>query len=182
MDLYVIRHGQVPSNVKKLVGCYSDEELTEKGVEQAINMNNKLQDVNFDIVYCSPVLRAIQTAKIIVPRNELIYDSRIGERFFGDMLGRPRSEIDRSMWDSLDYDKTVDGVETFGSGIKRTREFINEISLKHFDKTILVVTHNFISKCIWIIENEIQDMGQINFYHKNGEIKHYSRYMGQGRR
>lgn len=63
MDLYVVRHGRVPSNDLKIVG-YDDEGLTEKGIQQAIDMNNKLHDINFDVVYCSPILRAIQTAKI----------------------------------------------------------------------------------------------------------------------
>ena len=45
---------------------------------------------------------------------------------------------------------------------------------KYVEKTVLVVTHNFISKCIWILENNIQNKELIDsFFHDNGEVKFY---------
>lgn len=181
MDLYVVRHGRVISNDLKIVGS-DDEELTEKGIEQALSMNKELQDISFDVVYCSPVLRAIQTANIIVPGKELILDARLAERNPGKMRGMSRKDIDIDSWNALGFDKTTYGAETLGAGLKRVKSFLEEIYSKDGDKTVLVVTHNFIIKCIWIIENEVQDMDQINsFYHKNDEIKHYSKYLGRRR-
>ena len=35
----------------------------------------------------------------------------------------------------------------------------------------------FISKCIWVIENDIQDKEEINnFHHENGDIKSYETF------
>lgn len=174
MDLYVVRHGQVPSNVEKTVSGCSDEQLTPKGIEQAIEVKNKLQNINFDIVYCSPVVRAKQTAEIVVPKNEIILDSRLAERDPGAMLGKSRIGLNKDNWYSFDIDRTPEGVETLASGLKRVKNFLNEVRSKNENKTVLVVTHNFISNCIWILENNIQDKELIsNFLHKNDEVKFY---------
>ena len=72
MKLYVVRHGQVPSNIEKVVSGWNDEKLTKKGIEQATKIRNELQNVKFDVVYSSPVDRAIQTANIVAPQNSII--------------------------------------------------------------------------------------------------------------
>lgn len=174
MNLYVVRHGQVPSNINGIISGWNDEELTEKGIEQALKMRNELQSVKFDLVYSSPIYRAKQTAEIVSPQNEIILDTRIAEREPGKMLGKSRKEIDKNTWNSLDMERTPEGAETLAAGLKRVKSFLNEIFSKSEDKTVLVVTHSFVSKCIWILENNIQSQEQINsFFHDNGEIKHY---------
>lgn len=51
----VIRHGQVPSNVEGIISGWNNEELTEKGVSQANQLRNQLQNTKFDAVYSSPL-------------------------------------------------------------------------------------------------------------------------------
>ncbi len=175
MNLYVVRHGQVPSNVEGIVSGWNDEELTDKGILQANEIRNKLQNIQFDVVYSSPINRAKQTAMIVAPQNEILYDSRLAEREPGTMLGQSRKNIDKSSWNSLEIERTPEGAETLASGLKRVRNFLDEINQKDKNKNVLIITHNFISKCIWILENGIKDTEQINsFFHNNDEIKHYN--------
>lgn len=174
MNLYVVRHGQVPSNVEGIVSGWNDEKLTEKGIEQATRIRSELQRVKFDVVYSSPIDRAKQTAEIVAPQNDIILDARLAEREPGAMLGKSRKGIDKNAWNSLDMDRTPDGAETLAAGLKRVKNFLDEIHSKSGEKTVLVVTHNFISKCIWILENNIENKELINgFFHDNGEIKFY---------
>ena len=174
MNLYVVRHGQVPSNIEKVVSGWNDEKLTKKGIEQATKIRNELQNVKFDVVYSSPVDRAIQTANIVAPQNSIILDKRLAERDPGTLLSTSRESIDKKAWNSLDMDRTPEGAETLLAGLKRVSNFLSEIHTKYEEKTVLVVTHNFISKCIWILENNISDMDLINsFFHNNDEIKIY---------
>lgn len=35
MNLYVIRHGQVPSNIENIISGWSDEKLTKKGIRSS---------------------------------------------------------------------------------------------------------------------------------------------------
>lgn len=174
MNLYVVRHGQVPSNVEGIISSWNDEKLTEKGISQATKMRDELQNIKFDITYSSPVDRAKQTAEIVVPKNEIILDSRLAERDPGLLLGKPRKAINMSTWNSLNIDRTPEGAETLAAGLKRVKSFLDEIHLNDEEKTVLVVTHNFVSKCIWILENHIQDKELIdNFFHDTGEVKFY---------
>ena len=175
MNLYVVRHGQVPSNLEGRISGWNNEALTPKGIEQASQIRNQLQCIKIDKIYSSPVYRAMQTAKIIAPQGiEIISDPRLAEREPGSMLGKPRTLINKSEWNALDKDITSEGSETLRAGLKRVKSFLDEIHLKDENKTVLVVTHNFISKCIWILENNIQSPEQIDrFFHPNDEIKYY---------
>lgn len=176
MELYVVRHGQIPSNIEGIISCWNDEALTEEGIRQANAMRDSLNDISFDVLYSSPVPRAIQTAKIIIPNGDFILDDRLAEREPGELLGKPRKDVDKAMWNSLEVHRTPEGAETLLSGLERVRSFLDEIHSKYKDKTILIVTHNFISKCIWILENDISDKDEINnFLHKNGDIKYYKK-------
>lgn len=90
------------------------------------------------------------------------------------MLGQSRKNIDKSSWNSLDTERTPEGAETLAAGLKRVKDFLDEINKRDKNKNVLIITHNFISKCIWILENGIKDTEQINsFFHNNDEIKHY---------
>lgn len=174
MKLYVVRHGEVQSNVEKIISGWNDEELTQKGIEQANEMRSKLKSIPFDEIYSSPIIRAKQTAEIIVPNKNIIYDKRLAERDPGSMLGKSRKEINKNLWNSLDFDRTSEGAETLAAGLKRVNEFLEEKRKIYSDKTLLIITHMYISKCIWVLENNIQNIQQINeFFHSNSEVKYY---------
>lgn len=172
--IYVIRHGEVQSNIDGIISGWNDESLTDKGVEQAIKMRDELQDINFDIIYSSPVLRAKQTALIVALNENIIYDERLSERNPGAMLGKSRKTIDKDVWNSLEVVVGPDGFETLGVGLKRVSSILDEIHTNYLNKNVLIVTHNFISKCIWMIENNIYDKELISgFIHNHGEVKCY---------
>ncbi len=117
----------------------------------------------------------MQTANIIVPNCDIIYDDRLQERNPGNMLGHKRSEIDKSEWNSLDKEVTIYNGESLLAGINRTKSFINDIEKQYSNKTILIVTHMFICKSIWMIENKIIDTDRANeFFQNNDEIKIYN--------
>ena len=64
MELYLIRHGQSTNNEGKLPRA-ADPPLTDIGVEQARWTGESLKDEGITRLYCSPMLRTLQTAKII---------------------------------------------------------------------------------------------------------------------
>ena len=98
MNLYVVRHKQVPSNVEGCISGWNDETLTPKGIEQASQIKNQLQYIKLDKIYSSHVYRAIETANIIAPQGiEIIPDSRLAEeKEPGNMLGKPRTLINKN--------------------------------------------------------------------------------------
>ena len=175
MKLYVVRHGEVPSNTNRIISGSNNEELTEKGIQQALKIKEQIKDVQFDAVFCSPVLRAKQTASIIAPDYDIIFDNRLQERDPGNMLGHKRDEIDKSEWNSLDKEVTIYNGESLLAGIHRAKKFMDDIEKKYKDKVILIITHMFICKSIWMIENDINDVAEANeFFQNNDEIIVYN--------
>ena len=64
MELYLIRHGQSANNAGVLPRV-ADPPLTDIGVEQARWAGESLKDEGITRLYCSPMLRTLQTAQII---------------------------------------------------------------------------------------------------------------------
>ena len=62
MELILIRHG-LPYRVEKEDGSPADPELSAEGIEQAKKMARWLKNVKIEAIYCSPMKRAIMTAK-----------------------------------------------------------------------------------------------------------------------
>ena len=46
--LYVIRHGQVDTNIKNQVNGWNEEKLNSVGIQQAINAGNQLKNIKID--------------------------------------------------------------------------------------------------------------------------------------
>ena len=77
--IYIIRHGKTAMNHANLLQGRSDIPLNEEGILQAQEAKEKLADVAFDAVYTSPLIRAVQTARILVPGLEPVADERLIE-------------------------------------------------------------------------------------------------------
>lgn len=62
----MVRHGESTFNVEGRVQGHLDEStLTEQGLADAQRVGDVLKEIAFDAIYCSPLQRAGQTAKII---------------------------------------------------------------------------------------------------------------------
>lgn len=65
MKIYLIRHGQTTGDVENRYGGSYDDHLTEEGEVQAHKLAEKLANSGIQIILCSPLIRAQETAKII---------------------------------------------------------------------------------------------------------------------
>lgn len=151
MKIYYVRHGQTDLNLaKKMQGGGTEKELNETGVSQAYNTKKELENVKYDLVICSPMKRAKQTAEIINEGRDIpiITDERIRERKLGDYEGRDvTEEMENNIWDyKLNYN--IPNGENLHDFEKRINEFFDDIKEKYHDKTILIVAHGGIAKVI----------------------------------
>ncbi|MGA1791763.1 MAG: histidine phosphatase family protein [bacterium] len=62
--IFLIRHGEIPSNTINRYAGWSDEELTETGIKQVRAVSEKLKAHPIKKLYTSPLRRAVQTAEI----------------------------------------------------------------------------------------------------------------------
>ena len=91
--LYIIRHGQTELNNRKVLQGRSDHPLNENGIAQARDAAEKLKGITFDVVWSSPLIRALQTAKIIVPDAKPRIDERLIEMEYGPYEGMGLNEL-----------------------------------------------------------------------------------------
>ena len=96
MEILLTRHGQTEWNALKKVQGKADIELNKNGIEQANNIKVILKNENIDLIVCSPLTRAMQTAKIINSDRNLpmVFDERLSERDFGEFEGMSNTEFD----------------------------------------------------------------------------------------
>lgn len=84
MELYVIRHGQSLANARKQLAGWLDVPLTEKGIEDAKGAGRKIAGIEFEKVFASDLIRAVQTCENALPgaeyeKCEMIRELAVGE-------------------------------------------------------------------------------------------------------
>ena len=103
MNIYAMRHGFTRMNKEKLYNGQVDEDINEEGIEQAKAARETVKNMNFDVIYCSPLLRAKHTCEIVNCNNvPVIYDDRLKERTLGKLDGKDLPKEGLSMEDFYD--------------------------------------------------------------------------------
>ena len=171
MKIYLVRHGQVPHNALHQYNT-KDEDLTEVGIKQALEVKEKIKNIDFDIIYSSPLIRAKHTAEIIAKNREIFYDDRIKERSCGSLSGQPLEVTNReeywNYYTTIQYG-TSENIQEF---FKRVYNFLDELKTKDY-KSVLIVAHSGVSKAFNGYFEGIQDGKFLNRGLKNCEIKEY---------
>ena len=68
--LVLIRHGQSIWNAQNRFTGWVDVDLSERGIEEAKDAGKLLENVQFDAVFASGLIRAQRTADIILEINK----------------------------------------------------------------------------------------------------------------
>jgi len=137
--IYLIRHGQTDWNLFKRANGITDTYLNKTGIEQAKIQAEKLNNVSFDICFCSPLTRARQFCEIIY-KGSVVFDDRLIEIDCGEFEGMEETpEMMKSFLQAIQNgDK---GTENFKLFIKRNCELCDIIKQEHKGKNVLIVTH-----------------------------------------
>lgn len=175
MNLYVVRHGRTNHNEMGLFNGRTDEDINDTGVEQAKYLRDQISNIDIDLIICSPMKRARHTAEIINCKNvPVIYDERLIERDTGEITLRPSHTVDREAYWNY-YSTKYKNVERIPDLFKRVHSSLDDIKEKYKDKNILIVTHNGVSRAIYMYFNELPENGVILDVgtQENCEIKKY---------
>ena len=156
--IYILRHGKTDWNKRKKLQGRTDIPLCEEGRIMAQEAAEKYADVNFDVCYCSPLIRAKETAEIILKgRNVPIYtDNRLMEMCFGVYEGIERSfdipdcPINVLFKDPANYKAPADAGESLDELFARAANFIDEVivPLREEGKDVLIVGHGALNSCM----------------------------------
>ncbi|WP_409306204.1 adenosylcobalamin/alpha-ribazole phosphatase [Pectobacterium sp. B1J-3] len=95
MRLFLVRHGQTEANLSGVFCGTTDVHLTETGIEQAKQVAQWLQYIDFSSATHSGLARARQTADIILQPHTLtaVVDMNLNEMHFGDWEMRHHRDL-----------------------------------------------------------------------------------------
>jgi alpha-ribazole phosphatase len=156
LRLYLIRHGDVaPAGAGKLIG-QTDVALSERGVEQAGRLAEKLSSVRLDAVYSSDLRRASRTAEIIAEHNQASAQPSADWREIdmGAWEGRTLSALNDEAPEqvaSLFNDPAsfeYPGGESFADFTTRIRGALDRLLQTHSNGEIALVTHGGVCRAI----------------------------------
>jgi broad specificity phosphatase PhoE len=147
--LILCRHGETDWNVEGRYQGQDDPPLNGQGVAQARQLAEELRDVGLEVLYSSPLRRALQTAEVVattlgLPLN---VDRRLMEIHQGDWQGRLRAEIAARYpalfrrWQSEPWAVTPPGGENLARVQSRVYAALDEILTCHPDDCVGLVTH-----------------------------------------
>lgn len=156
--LYIMRHGKTEWNAKHKLQGRTDIPLSDEGRIMAENAAKEYADVHFDICFCSPLIRAKETAEILLKgRNIPIKtDDRLIEMSFGiyegveNPFGIPDCPINVLFHHPEKYLIPADGAESLEDLFSRTGEFLSEVAepLMRQGKDILIIGHGAMNSSI----------------------------------
>lgn len=151
--LICVRHGQSLWNKENKFTGWVDVDLSDQGISEAETAGELLKNFKFDIVFTSILKRAINTADIILSRNEskpeIIRDKALNERHYGELQGLNKAEIGEKVGaEQLHiWRRSYDIAPPEGESLKDTQERVipyyeNEIlPMIKAGKNILISAH-----------------------------------------
>ncbi len=133
-------HGTTIDNQKEISSGWSDVELSELGVKQSIQLKDQIKGEMFDVVFCSDLKRAVDSAKLtfegIVP---IIQDKRLRECNYGELNAQP-SEIVEPMQEQCITKRFQDG-ESYEDVKDRIANFLKFLKKNYDGKNVAIVAH-----------------------------------------
>lgn len=147
--IYLTRHGETEWNERKLIQGHTDIQLNTKGKQQAKELGRQLNDIDFDAAFSSDLLRAENSAEIIVKERKMtvIKIKALRERNFGRFEGKNLSEMRKAFGEVMLVTKEkqkilkIYDVENDEEIVTRLIPFMKKTAKKYIGKKVLMVTH-----------------------------------------
>lgn len=150
--LYMVRHAETDFNRNGIVqGRGVDVPLNSLGLSQATMLAQRFDSIELDAVYSSPLVRAAQTARIIVEKKSSIPFTMLDgleEMSWGIYEGQPRSEeltkafkTMKREWGGGNYEFRIEQGESILDVQRRGLQALNHIVSRHPGEHVAVVAH-----------------------------------------
>ena len=156
--LYIIRHGITDWNIKHKLQGQTDVPLNDEGRAMAEEARSEYRDIHFDICFCSPLIRAKQTAEILLRDRDIpvYYDDRLREMCFGVYEGVENSfgisdcPVNVFFKNPDKYTEPPEGAESITELMARTAGFLHERVEPELKcgRDVLIVGHGAMNSAI----------------------------------
>ena len=156
--LYIIRHGKTDWNERHKLQGRTDVPLNGEGRRMAEAAREEYRNVHFDVCFCSPLIRARETAEILLRDRDVpvLTDDRLMEMSFGSFeglensFGIPDCPVNALFYTPEQYSPPPGGGESLDDLFARTGAFLREKAdpLLKEGKDVLIVGHGAMNSSI----------------------------------
>lgn len=176
--LYLVRHCEAEGNINDTFQGSIDQDITEKGARQLERLSERCRDIDFGVIYSSPLIRAYKTAEAVNKYHGL---DIVTDKAFLEIDG---GEFEGCKWDQLPllfpdtYElwknnfalfKTEKG-ESMVDVYKRVSEGVMRVVRENLGKSIMVVSHGCAIRnmCCFLKGLELDRIGECEWVDNTG--------------
>jgi broad specificity phosphatase PhoE len=154
-ELILARHGETKWNVEKVYRGRTDVNLDEVGIKQAELLGRHLGNWELQVIYSSPLMRAIDTANIIARYQKVgihiaegLIDFDYGEwQSLSEQRVRNLYPTLHDEWHNNPHKVKMPGGESLEDVKKRAIKVVNDI-LSEYQGSVLLVSHRVVNKVL----------------------------------
>ncbi len=143
-------HGTTTDNEEDKSTGWNNGELSTLGKKQSIELTTQTEEKKFDVVFCSDLKRAIDSAELSFGNKyKIVQDQRIRECNYGDWNGADSKKVE-----GYDYlkNKYPNG-ESYEDVEKRIAKFLNYLYKEYRGKHVAIVAHKVPQLAIEVMLN-----------------------------
>lgn len=145
-------HGTTTDNLEHKSTGWIPGELSEKGIQQSIDLKGQINLDEIDLVISSDLKRAIDSSKYTFENiKEILHDERIRECNYGDYNGKDTSLVK--------YEDHINNPFPNGESLKdvenRVRDFCNYLLENYNGKTVALIAHKAPQLALEVITKNI---------------------------
>lgn len=130
-------HGTTIDNEQDLASGWLPGELSDLGIKQSKELGKLVADEKFDVVFCSDLKRAIDSAQLAFgEKYNIIPDERLRECNYGVFTGKPCSSFKGSY-----IENRFSNGESYMDVEKRISDFLNYLKKNYEGQHVAVVAH-----------------------------------------
>ncbi len=134
-------HGTTTDNEKEISSGWSDIELSALGIQQSIALKDQTKDKLFDVVFCSDLQRAHNSAKLAWEGTyQIIPDSRLRECSYGSLNGAPSAVVEPMQEEECIRNPFPEG-ESYDDVKTRVADFLEMLKRDYEGKHVAIVGH-----------------------------------------
>ena len=134
-------HGTTTDNEKEISSGWKDAPLSELGIKQSVELKDKIKDKNFDIVFCSDLKRAVNSAHLTFDGIvQVIPDARLRECNYGKLNGAPSAIVEPMQEEECINTPFPEG-ESYEDVKKRMSDFLDFLRQNYDGKSVALVAH-----------------------------------------
>lgn len=147
--IYLVRHGATQLTEEDRFAGSADVSLSEEGRRQVASLAERLKNDKLDAIYSSPLVRTLETARILAAPHGLepLSEQALREIDYGRWEKLRRADVERdfaeeyAIWQEDPFTIAPQGGESGLNVLNRILPVVRRIVETHRHKSVLLVSH-----------------------------------------